>query len=101
MGQGDVPKDDAAIFSPAASMLKSTGGQRRIDGDTSTSSCEPSVDDQACAGIQAVSVGVEIDVVDGVQKGRRRDLGSLGTGAPRSSQTFRRHGIHGHAVRHG
>jgi len=80
----NVPEDDAPVFGAPAGMFPRFGGQRGVDGRAALRCRQPRVDDEAGAGVQLVSLRRQVDVVDGIQERRRRDLGRLRTPGSRA-----------------
>jgi hypothetical protein len=95
-----LPQNNAAILSTAASVLPCPRCQRRIDGSTALNGREPGVDDETGAGVELMGLRGEVDVVDGIEESRGRDLGGLRTSTLRSTEWLRGHREHGHAARH-
>jgi hypothetical protein len=74
------PQNDATILSPPTGVFPCSGCQGSVNDATSLAICaglhsgEPGIDDQASAGIEFVGLIGEINVVNGIQKGRGREL---------------------------
>ena len=74
-----LPEDDHSIFSTASSMFPSPRGKCRVNGGARLRSSEPCVYNNTGAGVELVGLRGEMDVVNGVEECRGRDLRCLGT----------------------
>lgn len=74
-----IPKNDHTIFSAASGMFPSSRSKCSVNRGTGLRSSEPCVYNNTGTGIKLVGLRREVDVVDGVEEGRGRNLRCLGT----------------------